>query len=319
MSIEAVTAEAEFAAQARLAAGALSITAIVLTKDEELHLERCLTRLAPLAARIIVVDSFSSDDTVAIARRLGAEVVLRRFVNQAEQFQWALDNCDIRTDWVLRVDADEYFEPEALEQIMSDLPGLGADITGVEFKRKFIFREQWIRHGRYYPTVLVRLWRTGAGAIEQRWMDEHVVLAHGGVVRFGRGDLVDHNLHDIGWWTDKHNRYATRHMVDFINLEFGLYEEDTRLIEAGAGERRRKRMKYARAPLYLRALMYFIYRYVVRLGFLDGRKGFVFHFLHGFWFFMLIDAKIDEARGFIRAHGLDAFKAHLAKAHGIEL
>jgi glycosyltransferase involved in cell wall biosynthesis len=184
----------------------LSITAIVLTGNEEVHIERCLARIRTLVRRMIIVDSFSTDGTVALATRLGAEVVQRRFENQAEQFQWALDALAIDTEWVLRLDADEYFEPTALEEIATRLPTLPAEVTGVDFKRKFYFMDKWIKWGGYYPTILTRLWRTGAARIEQRWMDEHAILTRGRATLFERGDLVDENLAGIDAWMTKHNR-----------------------------------------------------------------------------------------------------------------
>ena len=300
----------------------LSITAIVLTYNEALHVERCLERIRPLVERVVVVDSFSTDDTVEIARRNGAEVVQHPFKHQADQFQWALDTLDIKTDWVLKLDCDEYIEDEAQEWLRAQLSDLPADVTGLELKLKVIFQGRWIRHGRYYRTVLLRLWRTGVGAMEQRWMDEHIVLSHGRTERITGGDLVDHNLNDLTYWIDKHNRYATRHMVDFINREYQLFGEDTRIKETGSAARWKRFLKnsvYGRMPRFLRAFLFYIYRYVFRLGFLDGRQGLVFHFMHGCWVYMLIDAKVDEARAFIREHGLDAFKRHLSERHGIEV
>ncbi len=301
---------------------ALSITAIILTRDEEIHLARCIDSIAGLVARIIVVDSFSSDATVAIARARGAEVLTRRFVHQADQFQWALDTVPIASDWVLRLDADEYLEPALAKEIADRLPTLPNEITGVVFKRKVFFRGRWIRWGGYYPTYLLRLWRAGAARVEQRFMDEHVVLKHGQTTVFAH-DFVDHNLKDITSWTEKHNSYATRQMVDFLNLEYRFFLVDRALGQGPGAQARLKRFLrnrvFAHAPLYLRGLLYFFQRYFVRLGFLDGREGFVFHFLQGLWNWILIDAKIDEARQFIAQHGVEAFKAHLKSRHGIDL
>jgi glycosyltransferase involved in cell wall biosynthesis len=294
------------------------ITAIVLTYNEALHIERCIGRLTTWCRRVVVVDSYSTDRTVDIARDLGAEIHQRAFLHQADQFQWALDTLDIATGWVLRVDADEYFEPALITEISTRIDSLPTEVTGVIFNRKMIFRGKWIRFGTYYPTPLLRLWRTGAGAIEQRWMDEHVRLLRGVSVTFRGGDFVDENLQTIGAWTDKHNRYATRHMIDFVGRQYGLIE--TEPPPQGA---RRKIKRWLRetvfggAPLYLRSLLYFLYRYFFRLGFLDGRQGFVWHFLHGFWFFMLIDAKIDEARTWIAREGIDSFPAWLADRYGV--
>lgn len=300
----------------------LSLTAIILTFNEELHIERAIDSVAALAERVVVVDSFSTDRTVEIARGLGAEVVQRPFINQGEQFQWALDTLETSSDWILRLDADEYLEPDLADEIEARLPSLPAKITGVEMPRKVLFQGQWIRHGGYYPLHFLRMWRTGAGHIEQRWMDEHAVLLRGTSVRF-RGNFVDENLKDITWWTDKHNRFTTRQMVDFINLEHPLFPRDQTMVNDCNGQARWKRFLrnavYGRAPLYLRAVLYFFQRYILKLGFLDGWKGFVFHVLQGFWNMMLIDVKIGEARTFITDHGVEAFKAHLRSRHGIDV
>jgi glycosyltransferase involved in cell wall biosynthesis len=302
--------------------GKLSITAIILTYNEEVHIDRCLSRIMPLVERAVVVDSYSTDRTVEIARTLGAEVLQHTFKNNAHQFQWALDEVRPATDWVMKLDADEYFEAGAEAELRERLSNLPLDVTGLQFKLKVIFRERWIRHGRYYSTLLLRVWRNGGGQMEQRWMDEHIVLGRGRAERIKSGDLVDHNLNDIGWWTDKHNRYATRHMVDWVNREFHLFAEDARIRDVPTAARRKRFLKnsvYGRAPLYLRAMLFYLYRYFIRLGFLDGRQGFLFHFLHAFWMMMLIDAKIDEARSYIRAHGIEAFRVLLSRHHGITL
>jgi len=302
--------------------GKLSITVIILTFNEEIHIERCIANVAPLAARIIVVDSFSSDRTVEIAKRLGAEVTQRAFKHQADQFQWALDNCRLATDWVLRLDADEYIEPALAKEISERLPSLPETVTGVRLRRKVIFRDRWIRRGGYYPAIFLRLWRTGAACIEQRWMDEYAVLAWGESVTLA-ANFVDHNLRDINWWVDKHNRYATRQMVDFINREVGLFPIDETMEHRAYSQARWKRFLrnrvFAKTPLYLRSVLYFFYRYVLRVGFLDGKQGFLFHAFQGFWYFLLIDAKIEEARTFIRDHGVEAFRRRLVEHYKIDL
>ena len=299
----------------------LPITLLLLSYNEEIHLERCLSRIAPWMTRVVLVDSFSSDATVAIAERHGAEVIQHAFKNHADQFRWGLQAAKPVTDWVLRIDCDEYFEDGALAALAALLPTLPPDVTGVNLRRKLIFREKWIRHGRYYPVILLRLWRNGAAEMEQRWMDEHMALTRGRAALLEGGDLVDHNLAGLDAWTAKHNRYATLAMVDAINREHRLFDEDRRIEDLPSAARRNRFLKnsvYGRAPLYLRALLLFLYRYVIRLGFLDGRIGFAFHALHGFWVFLLIDAKIDEARDFIRVRGLEAFKQRL-RAERIEL
>ena len=300
-------------------ASPLPITAVILTYNEEIHISRCLANVLQVAQRVIVVDSFSTDRTVEIALQFGAEIHQRKFENQANQLQWALNNCEFGTGWILRLDADEYLEPALIEEIRTKMHDLRSDVAGVNLKRKLIFRGRWIRFGGYYPTILLRLWRVGAADVSSTWMDEHTVLKLGHSVTFSH-DFCDHNLKDITAWTDKHNRYATRKMADFIAMHYSI---DSGHSIAAAPDRRWKHFLqhgvFRRCPLYLRSVLYFLYRYFLRLGFLDGGNGLVWHGLQGFWYHLLIDAKIAEARTYIRAHGIESFRAHLKHRHGIEL
>lgn len=298
-----------------------SITAIILSFNEELHIARCIERLWPVVERIVVIDSFSTDRTVEIARSLGAEVLQNPFRSHADQFNWGLAHAGVTSDWTMKIDCDEYLEPAACEEIVERIGTLSDEVTAIEFRRKVYFRERFIRWGGYYDTVLTRLWRTGQGFVEHRWMDEAVVVMRGQKLRLSRGDLVDHNLNDITYWIAKHNSYTTKQMIDFINLKYGVFEMDDRLMQSTTMSSKLKRFLrngvYARFPLYLRATLYFVQRYFFRFGFLDGRQGFVFHFMQGWWNMMLIDAKIDEAETIIARHGIEAFKSHVAHRFGL--
>lgn len=301
---------------------AMPVTALILTYNEGLHIERCLSRVVPYVERVVVVDSFSTDQTLTLAQQYGADILQRRFTNHAEQFQWGLDECKVSTAWVMKLDADEYFEETALSELRRRISISGDDVSGFEFRRKVYFQDRWMRHGRAYSAVLLRVWRNGRGSVEQRWMDEHVVVDRGRVERIKAGDLVDHNLNGLTWWIEKHNRYATRNMIDLINAEVGLFVEDGRLRRDASSARTTRWLKssfYDRAPLYLRALMLFLYRYIFCVGFLDGRRGLIFHFMQGLWFRILVDAKVDEARRVIAAHGVEAFKRQLLARDGIRL
>lgn len=302
------------------------VTAVVLTFNEALHLTRCLERLSSIADRIVVVDSYSSDATLAIAKQYGADILQNPFTNHAAQFQWGVDAADIQDGWILRIDSDEYLESSLIEEIRSRIPNLPQTVCAIAMQRKVFFQGKWIRWGGYYPTVLTRMWRVGAARIEQRWMDEHIVVEHGDTILLKRGDLVDDNLKDLTYWTEKHNFYTTRQMVEFLSLEYPLMGGSHQTAHQAGQLNRAARMKrflrngfYARLPLFLRVLLYQFQRYVLRLGFLDGRKGLVFHTLQGFWNFFLVDAKIAEAREFIQQHGLDAFRTHLQERHNIAL
>ncbi len=276
----------------------MSITAIILTYNEALHIERAIRSIEGFVDQICVVDSGSTDDTTDIAQALGAEIVTHPFVNQAKQFQWALDTLHIRGTWVLRLDADEIIEEDLAREITERIPALPTDVVGVNLKRKHIFMDRWVRHGGRYPLVMLRLWRKGHGRIEDRWMDEHMVVWGGRTITL-EGGFADHNLHDLGYFTDKHNKYATREAIEVLNQRLGLFARDDALNAHSASfqasfKRKVKERIYNRIPFTVSAALYFTWRYIFQLGFLDGRSGLVYHFLQGYWYRFLVGAKVME-------------------------
>ncbi len=281
---------------------AVKVVAIILTLNEAQHLPRCLASLAGVVDQVVVADCFSTDDTVRIAEAQGARVMQRAWVNYASQFNWALTQLDADTDWVLRIDADEYLTPKLAAEIRACLPGVGPEVDGIFCDRRMTFMGQLIRHGGVFPVRVLRLVRRGRGECENRWMDEHIKVA-GPTVDF-KGELIDDNLNSLTWWTDKHNKYASREAVDLLNLEYGFMPHDSVASLRGgnqAGVKRwLKEVVYARLPGGFRAFAYFFYRYVIRLGFLDGQAGTAFHFLQGFWYRYLVDAKVAEVKRYMR-------------------
>lgn len=278
----------------------MSLAVLILTRNEERHIERALRSVAEISDEIVVVDSYSTDRTVEIASGLGARVLQNPFVNYAKQFQWGLDNGGITASWIMRLDADEVIEPALAAEIAAKLPLLAPEIAGVNLKRKHIFMGRWIRHGGRYPLVLLRIWRNGVGRIEDRWMDEHIVLDSGRTVTFD-GSFSDINLNDLTYFTDKHNKYSTREAIDALNLQLGLFDRDTSLSHGdqqgqASIKRRIKEGIYNRIPYYFSVPAYFIYRYIFQLGFLDGPQGLVYHFLQGAWYRFLVGAKVEELK-----------------------
>jgi glycosyltransferase involved in cell wall biosynthesis len=274
------------------------LTIVILTYNEQRHIARCIDALLPLRANIVVIDCYSTDRTVDIAEELGARVLKHKFVNYAQQFQWALDHAGIDTPWVMRLDADEIIEPELVEEILHKLSALPDDVVGINLKRRHIFMGRWIRHGGRFPLVLLRIWRRDKGRIENRWMDEHMVVWGGRTVTFDCC-FSDVNLNDLGFFTAKHNAYATREAIDVLNEKYRFFEADRQLnaksssFQAGV-KRWFKENIYNRMPFWLGPSVYFLYRYTVQLGFLDGSEGLIYHFLQGFWYRFLVGAKIVE-------------------------
>lgn len=269
------------------------VSVVILTRDEEPNLRHALASVRLLAARVFVVDSGSRDGTAALARGEGCDVVERAWTNYADQFGWALDHLPIETPWVMRLDADERLTPELCEELREAMRTASPDVAGFEMKRRVYFWGRWIKHGGYYPTWLVRVWRRGHATIESRWMDEHMVVSKGSVQAL-RHDIIDENHKGLTFWVDKHNRYADREVKDMLAIE----AERSRIAIGGqAGQRRwLKANVYARSPLFLRPFGYWFFRYFLKLGFLDGLPGLVFHFNQGLWYRLLVDAKLHELR-----------------------
>lgn len=277
----------------------LDVSVIILTYNEEIHIRRCLENVNRFASNVFLVDCFSTDKTVEIAKSLGANVIQHAWPgNQAEQFNWALKNLVITTKWILRLDADEYLIPELIEELNQKLPALEDDVTGIIFNRRHIFMGKWMKRG-IYPVKLLRLFQTGKGVCEQRLMDEHIQLLEGRAVEFEH-DFCDHNLNDLSWFCHKHVNYAIREAVDLLDIELdltGAAETDENMhISAQALSKRMKKHKYAKQPLFWRSFAYFCYRYFLKGACLDGKIGFIWTFLQGWWYRTLVDAKVFEIK-----------------------
>ncbi len=270
-----------------------TLNVIILTHQEELNLPHALRSLKGLDCEVFVVDSGSTDRTVQIARAFGARVVEHAFESQARQLNWALDTLPLTASWTLRLDADERLTDDLAAEIGRVILRAPAEIAGYLIKRRVYFWGRWIRFGGYYPTWLLRLWRTGMARSEELWMDEHMVVTGGSIGRLNH-DFIDENHKGLTFWIDKHNRYSDREIMS--NNASSGENKRRRVGSAVARKRFFKTAIYGRSPLLLRAIAYWFLRYFILLGFLDGRAGFVFHFLQGFWYRLIVDAKIYERR-----------------------
>jgi glycosyltransferase involved in cell wall biosynthesis len=300
------------------------LAVIILTHNEERHLARAIRSVAPFARQIIVVDSFSSDATVAIARKSGAVVLQNKFINYAKQFQWALDNAPVIAAWLMRLDADEIVEPDLAREIEAKLPALADETTGINLKRKHVFLGRWIRFGGRYPLLLLRVWRRGRGRIEDRWMDEHIIVSGGRIVTF-EGAFVDHNLNDLSFFIQKHNAYATREAIDVLNQRLCFCAREREVTRSNSSlqtwtKRKIKEHVYNRMPFWLSSAAYFIYRYAFRLGFLDGVEGLCYHFLQGYWYRFLVGAKVLEfERAISGLESAEAIRSELERLTGLTI
>ena len=271
-----------------------ALTVLVLTYNEEKNLGTCLKSVQGIAREIIVVDSFSTDTTKDIAGMYGAKLVTHEFENQADQTNWALGNVEMKGDWILRIDADEYLTKELAEEIKKTLPIAKEEITGYEMKRRVHFLGTWVRHGGYYPIWHLRLWRKNKAHYEEREVDEHVNLLEGKAERL-RHDFVDDNKNGIGEWIKKHNTYAEREAREALKME-NPPSPPPPPPQADSARQSKKQSFYYKLPMFWRARIYYWYRMIFRLGIFDKKEARLFHYLQAYWYRMLIDAKLYEER-----------------------
>lgn len=300
----------------------LDLSVIILTYNEELHIRRCLENVLPFAKDIFIIDSYSTDATLDIAKAYPHVHLLQNKWenNYAKQFNWGLEHADITTQWVLRLDADEYLLPELVQELQEKLPTLPDDVTGIIFNRRHIFMGQWMKRG-IYPVKLLRVFRYGKGMCEQRLMDEHIQLTKGHAVEFEH-DFCDHNLNNLSWFCHKHVNYAIREAIDLLDIELDLTgaaeTDDHKEISPQALTKRMKKHKYVKQPLFWRSFAYFCYRYFLKGACLDGKVGFIWTFLQGWWYRTLVDAKVYEIK---QRCGTDKVKivSYIKNEYGINL
>ena len=277
----------------------IPVSFIVLTQDEESNIEACLRSFSEWAGEIFIVDSGSNDRTLEIASRYTNKIVEHTFENYSLQRNWAQEQLPLAYEWVFHIDADERVSPELANIIKNWFanPVQLTDVSGFFMSRRIDFLGKHIRYGGVYPTYHCRLYRKGLGQCEEREYDQHFLVQ--GKKETVEGDLIEVTATSLYLWTARHNRWARmeakyqtkgKDYQNNQNVNPGLFRSPI--------ERRRwfKESIYEKSPLFIRSFLYFFQRYVLRGGFLDGTKGLIYHFLHGFWFRFYIDACIYEIR-----------------------
>ena len=267
------------------------ITAIILTKNEERNIRNCIKSIRTLADRIVVVDSGSTDRTLDIAREFGADIYKHPFVHYAAQFNWALDNTDIRTRWVYRIDADEIVPADLRKEIRTECARHADDsVNGFLMKHKLFFLGRYLKHGGTYPFIKMTVFKPEFGRFDNRAMGEHVILSEGTYITL-KHDCLHHDYKDLTQFIEKHNSYATREVSDYLKKYSpsgaGLYDRAKQ-------SRKIRDSFYYRLPMFTRAKLYYIYRYYIRMGFLDGEQGRIYAMLQAYMYRFIVDAKIFE-------------------------
>ena len=281
------------------------VTAIVLTLNEEKNIGECLKSVAGFCSRVVVIDSGSTDRTLEIARSYGADVFEHPFTYYAAQYNWGVDNANITTRWTLRLDADERFTPQVCAHCESLLAEHAEDdVNGIVMESDFFFLGRQMKHGGSKKRKIM-LFKTGKGRIEDRKRDAHTILYDGGYAT-AKHRFLHYDFKDLNSYIARYNWYTIRELQDYLAYESGVSQEvntDRRLQR----QRKNKFNIYYRAPMFLRSFLWFCYNYYFKLGFLDGREGYIYHWFECYWYRFLVDAKIYEQR--ITGHAPEELKA----------
>lgn len=264
----------------------MNLSVVILTFNAERTIARTLASASNVSDDLHVVDSFSTDGTLDIVRRFGAQVVQRPFDSYGEQRNWAIEHLPLR-EWQLHLDADEYLTPGLIDEINA----LHPDVDGYLVPRKVRFLGRTLEHGALYPTWHMRLFRSGKGRCELRRYDQHFILD--GASRRLHHPMIDDHRMPLGEWIARHNRWADAEAAELLDPRTeGVIEG--RWLGNAIERKRALRRAYNAFPPFLRPFLFFVYRYFLRLGFLDGMPGLIYIALQTFWYRFLVDAKRYE-------------------------
>jgi glycosyltransferase involved in cell wall biosynthesis len=275
------------------------VSFIILTYNEEVHLPRLLQSIAPLNAPIYIMDSGSTDKTAEVAREYGAEIAVNPFENHPKQWNHALNYFKVNTPWIIGLDADQIVTPELMERLRNFRDDqVPPEVNGIYFNRKNYFKGRWIKHGGYFPKYMLKMFRAGVGASDLSQNMDHRFMVPGQTIVWKNGFLLEENLkeNDISFWIAKHNKYSSLQAIEEIERKKGQRDATVEAKFFGNPDERIAWLKnlWWNMPLFVRPMVYFTWRYFFQLGFLDGKQGFIFHFLQAFWYRLLIDIKINE-------------------------
>ena len=281
-----------------------TLAVIILTYNEEENITQALDSVVGWASEVFILDSFSKDKTLDIAKKYDCHIVQNKFEDFAKQRNFALDNLPISCEWVLFLDADEWLL-DAIKREISDCIAGHPPENGFYLNRRFIWMGSWIKRG-YYPIWTLRLFRYAHGRCEDRAVNEHLIVD--GAIGYLKNDYMHEDKKNVSDWIGKHIDRARREALELFNTRTAEEYQEVEAELFGTQEKRKRWLRYNvwnKLPPLIRPIFYFIYRYIFAGGFLDGRNAFTYHFLQALWFPMLIDIMYIEMK---RNNSLDANK-----------
>ena len=286
----------------------LDITAIILTYNEEKHIKRCILSIKKFVKKIIIIDSFSTDKTIEIAKKFKVKVYKHKFINQAKQINWALRKIKFQTSWILRIDADEYLTKELRKEVTTYINTLNSNYDGISFNRVIKFLNKEIHYGGTSPHKTLRIWKNRKGRCENAWMDEQIIVK--GKIFHLNQNLIDENLNDLKWWKLKHRNYAKREAISFLHNKKN--KNKSKFKKKLKNVRKRKYLKekiYYKLPIFLRPLLFFLYSMIFKLGIITGWQGLVFYYYQVLWFRLLVDIKLYQLNKMIKKQNISLAKS----------
>ena len=271
----------------------VNVSVIILTRNSEATIAATLASARRVSDDIHVVDDCSTDRTAEIARSFGANVIEHPFEDYGAQRNWAIATLALKHDWELHLDADERLSDALVDELNALEPAPSEAVAGYYIPRIVHFLGRPIRHGGMFRIWHLRLFRRGAGRCETRRYDQHFYVE--GAKRKLKGAMIDDIRMGLKEWTARHNRWADAEADEQVAPQKGGIIRG-RIFGNAIEKQRAPRDVYYRFPMFLRPFLLFFYRYILRLGFLDGKEGLIFFVLQTFWFWFLVDAKIYERR-----------------------
>ena len=270
----------------------MKISFVILTFNSEKAIGSTIESVQKVSDDIHVVDSYSTDGTVEIVKRYGVHVVQHSFHNYSSQRNWAIENLPLKYEWEMHLDADENLSPDLINALADLNEEACKGIQGFMLPRLMIFMGREIRHGGMYPIWHMRLFRRGIGKCENRLYDQHFFVdGNTGEINC---PIIDNVTLSLSEWTIRHNKWSDLEVETLLSNSSSEITSDV----YGNKIQRKRALKsmYYKCPKFFRCILLFLYRYVIRFGFLDGVSGLIFYMLQTLWFRFLVDAKLYESQ-----------------------
>ena len=271
------------------------LSVIILTYNEKENIAQALDSVISWSDEVIILDSYSVDGTLDIVSNYECNLYQHNFENFSKQRNYALKDIPIKNEWILFLDADEWVTEELKVEIDAFLESNPTE-NGAYLNRKFLWMGKWIKRG-YYPTWTLRLFRHKESYCEDRSVNEHIVVS--GELTKLKNHYIHQDQKSIGDWISKHNARATLEADELYKRDCKIIQKEISVKLFGNQVERKRWIRYyfwEKIPILIRPILYFLFRYVFKMGFLDGKRAFTYHFLQALWFPMLIDIKYLEKK-----------------------